>query len=117
MRTTTHDAFVALPYTIEVRPNEDGLFARIEALPGCMTWTDRIEDIWPMIEDAKRAWIADALDAGDPIPVPAEDDGDAQRVPVRMPRQLHRHLINRASGAGVSVDELVVAELARAVGE
>ena len=117
MATVSLDDYLVLPYTVEVRRNQDGFFARVEELPGCMTWADRIEDIWPLIEDAKQAWIADALDTGDPIPVPAEPDADAQRVPVLLPRLLYRRLIRHAHGAGVSVDELVVAELARAVGE
>lgn len=64
------DYCLTLPYTIEVRRDEDGWFARVKELPGCMSWADTLEELLPMIEDAKRGWIEDALYHGDRIPEP-----------------------------------------------
>lgn len=63
--------YMALPYTIELTPDEDGFwFAEIPLLAGCMTngtdWNDTLE----MIQDAKRAWLTTALDMGLAIPEP-----------------------------------------------
>lgn len=110
---TTIDEYLALPYRVEVRRNEDGYFARIIELPGCMTWTDRLEDLWPMVEDAKRAWIADALASGDAVPVPAADDVYATAVIVRLPKSLHRDLVRQARQTGTTLDTLVAKRLAR----
>ncbi len=109
----TIDDYLALPYRVEVRRNEDGFFARITELPGCMTWTDRLEDLWPMVEDAKRAWIADALACGDPVPVPSEDDDAGTAVVIRLPKRLHRDLVRQARQAGMPLDTVVAERLAR----
>ena len=115
--TKTLAEYLELPYTVEVIRNEDGFFARVEELPGCMTWADRIEDLWPLVEDAKLAWIEDALEDGDPVPEPAKSGDDLDRVPIRMPDRLHRQLRRRAAEDGVSLDQFVSRSLARAVGE
>lgn len=109
--------YLELPYTVEVIKNEDGFFARVEELPGCMTWTERVEDLWPMVQDAMRAWIEDALEDGDPVPEPASVDSGTDRVVVRLPDAVHRKLRRQASQTGISVDQLVRSTLARAVGE
>ena len=63
--------YMGLPYAVKVRHDpgsEWPWFARVVELPGCMTWTETFEELGPMIEDAKRGWIEDALGHGDPVP-------------------------------------------------
>ena len=112
----TVDDYLALPYTVEISHDpEDGYFARVVELPGCMTWTDQIEDLWPMVEDAKRAWIEVSLEHGDEVPEPrALGEGV---VVVRVPGRLHRALRRQAARQGITVDQFVATTLARAVGE
>jgi antitoxin HicB len=63
--------YLALPYTIELTPDEDGYwFAKIPLLKGCMTNGDSREDALAMIDDAKRLWLETALSLGMPIPEP-----------------------------------------------
>ena len=117
MTTRTIEEYGALPYAVKAVRNEDGFFARVEDLPGCMTWTDRIEDLWPMVEDAKRAWIEDALEDGDPVPEPRGAQNPAGGVVVQMPESLRRNVLRRAAQEGVTVDDFVASTLARAVGD
>lgn len=117
MAPKTVAEYLELPCTGEVIRNEDGFFARVEELPGCMTWTGRSDDLWPMVHDARRAWIEDALEDGDPVPEPDRADRETDRMVVRLPDEVHRKLRRRASENGVSVDQLVTATLAHAVGE
>ena len=70
MMNKTLDDYLALPYTIEVIPDDGAWFAQIKELPGCMTEVDAWDDILPAIEDAKRLWLELALDRGRPIPEP-----------------------------------------------
>ena len=77
-----------LPYAVEVLGNEDGHFARVVEMPGCMTWTDRLEDLWPMLEDAMLAWIGVSLEEGDEVPLP--DASTAQQAGLRLPEDIHR---------------------------
>ena len=64
--------YLGLPYTIEIMPDEDYYFARVLELPGCLTYADSVEKLWPMIEDAMRDWIEVSLEYGEDIPEPLE---------------------------------------------
>jgi len=66
----TLNDYMAMPYTIEVIPDEGAWFVQIKELPGCMTEVDEWSEILPAIEDAKRLWLELALERGRPIPVP-----------------------------------------------
>ncbi len=112
----TTDYYTSLPYKAEVRRTEQGYFARVPDLPGCMTWADTFEELGPMIEDAKLAWIEDALEDGDPVPEPRESPEFSGKVNLRMPKSLHRDLVRRAEAEGVSLNQYMTTALARSVG-
>jgi antitoxin HicB len=67
-KTLSH--FLALPYTIEIAPDDGAWFVQIKELPGCMTEVDTWEEILPAIEEAKQLWLEVALERGRPIPEP-----------------------------------------------
>lgn len=65
------DYYLELPYTIQLKPDEDGFwFAEIPLLEGCMTNGETREDALNMLDDAKRAWLVTALELGLTIPEP-----------------------------------------------
>lgn len=115
-RDKTLDYYMSLPYTLEVRHDEDGWFAKVLELPGCMTWADTFEEVGPMIEDAQRGWIEDALEHGDTVPEPRGEESYSGKVNLRMPKSLHRDLAHRAEQEGVSLNQIMITALARSVG-
>lgn len=67
----TLEYYLALPYTIELTPDEDGFwFAKIPLLKGCITNGNSRQDALDMIDDAKRLWLEAALANDVPIPEP-----------------------------------------------
>lgn len=112
-KNKTLEDYMNLPYTTEIRHDEDGWFAKVIELPGCMSWTDTFEELGPMIEDAKRGWIEDALEHGDPVPEPRGTEDYSGKVNLRMPRSLHRDLARRAKEEGVSLNQLMTTILAK----
>ncbi len=72
-REKLFEDYLMLPYTIEIIPDEDdgGYVARVKELPGCLTQADTWDELFEMIEDAKRAWLESALKHGDVIPEPS----------------------------------------------
>lgn len=72
MTPKTLEYYLSLPYTIEIFPDEEdgGYVARVRELPGCLTQANTWEQLQPMIEEAKRAWLEVALKYGDAIPEP-----------------------------------------------
>lgn len=72
MMTKTIDYYLSLPYTIELTPDEDGVwFASIPLLKGCMTQGDSREEALAMLDEAKALWLETALDEKIAIPEPA----------------------------------------------
>ena len=115
--------YLSLPYTIEVVHNAqnggeaDYWFARVRELPGCMTETDRFEQLNEMIQDAMTTWLQDALADGDAIPEPRPVAAYSGKFSIHIPQSLHRDLEETAVQEGVSLDTFVTAALARAVGQ
>ncbi len=62
--------YMALPYTLEIKPDDGVWFVKVKELPGCMTEVETWAEIPDAIEDAKRLWLSLALDRGRPIPEP-----------------------------------------------
>ena len=62
---------LALPYSIELIPDEDGYwFARIPLLPGCISQGASREEALTMIDEAIALWLETALAEGIDIPEP-----------------------------------------------
>lgn len=71
MTNKTLEYYLALPYTIELTPDEDRYwFAQIPLLKGCMTQGDNREEALTMLDEAKVLWLETALEEGIPIPEP-----------------------------------------------
>jgi antitoxin HicB len=113
----TLEYYLSLPYKIVLHPSPEGGYAvEIPELPGCISQGDTVEEAMAMIEDAKRAWIADALEHGEPVPEPIPEEYSG-RILLRTPKSLHRRLMERARAEGVSLNQYINYQLARVVGE
>ena len=72
MANKTLEYYLSLPYTIELTPDEDGVwFASIPLLKGCITQGEGREDALLMLDEAKALWLETALEEGIPIPEPS----------------------------------------------
>lgn len=114
------DDYLKLPYTIEVirDTNEEnpGWVARVVELPGCFTQSDDFEDLQAMVEDAMRLWISAAIEDGLPVPEPRAVESYSGKFIVRVPKSLHRQLVERAEHEDISLNQFVSTVLAKAVG-
>jgi antitoxin HicB len=110
--------YMKLPYTVMLKRDEEGDFiARIKEFEGCVAdGQDEIEALGN-IEQVKELWIETALKAGQAIPLPEEDDElPSGKFLTRVPRSLHRNLIDIAEREGVSLNQLVTVALAEVAG-
>ena len=112
--------YMSLPYRIEIypEPGGSGYTALIPELPGCMTCADTLEELWSMIEEAKRGWLEISLEDGDYIPEPApiEVEEYSGKFVVRLPTSLHQQLAMRAKQEKTSLNQLTVMLLAEGMG-
>ncbi len=116
------NSYLRLPYTIEFRREEpengegETWFARVVELPGCMTEADTVEEAAEMIQDAMAAWIEVALGEGRSIPMPRTAEDYSGKFVIRLPKSLHRDLVEAARRDGVSLNQWVSVVLGRAAG-
>jgi antitoxin HicB len=110
------DYYMNLPYRIELqRDPEGGWFVQVKELPGCMSQGETPEEAIAMIQDAMRGWIEVWLEDGDPIPEPRPLEDYSGKFVVRVPRSLHRELVDAAEREGVSLNQYINVALAQAV--
>jgi len=111
--------YMGLNYEIKVRrlTEEEGAgwFAEIPLLPGCMSDGETFDELLHNIEDAKKCWIETCLERGKPVPEPKEENYSGQ-FRVRLPKSLHKKLVEKAREENVSLNQYIVYQLARSVG-
>jgi antitoxin HicB len=113
----TIDYYMNLPYTIELqRDMEEGWFVRVKELRGCTGQGDTAEEAIAMIQEAMSLWLEVALEEGLPIPEPRPDEAYSGKFVVRVPRSLHRELVETAEHEGVSLNQYINVALAHSVG-
>lgn len=111
------DYYLNLPYTIELVPEpEGGWFVAVKELPGCVSQGDTEADALNMIRDAMRGWLEAALEDGMTIPGPSHIDDFSGKFLVRVPKSLHRDLVEAAAEEDVSLNQYINVVLAQAVG-
>jgi predicted HicB family RNase H-like nuclease len=69
------------------------------------------------IVDAMRAWIETAWELGREIPEPRQTEDYSGKFVVRVPKSLHRALVEASASDNVSLNTYVNVALGRAVGE
>lgn len=110
--------YMGLPYTIELwrTPDEGGWVVQAKELPGCVSQGETAEEALEMIQDAMRGWLEVALEMGDAIPEPRPEEDYSGKFVVRVPRSLHRRLVEAAGREGVSLNQYINVALAHATG-
>jgi antitoxin HicB len=104
------------PFEIRALTAEEGggYLITFPDLPGCMSDGETVEEAIANGADAEAAWLQAARKWGDPIPQPGE--GPSGKFVQRLPKSLHARLAARARQEGVSMNTLVTAVLAEALG-
>ncbi len=106
----TVEEYMALPYTIEITPDEDTFFVKVKELEGCMSVGETKAEALTMIEDAMREWLSVAIEDDMEIPLPEamREDRYSGKFPLRLPKSLHRSLAGCADLDGVSLNQYLV---------
>jgi len=106
-------------YPFEIRPLTEeeggGFLITFPDLPGCMSDGETVEEAIRNGRDAFKCWMATVIEDGRPIPRPGESQSG--KFVQRLPKSLHARLQARAKQEGVSMNTLVAAFLAEALGK
>ena len=111
--------YAGLPYNIVLEQWDDGegpyWVARVAELPHCLIHGDTPEEALREIQEVKRDWIRSNLERGLKIPEPVSHRYSGQ-ISLRMPPSLHKVIADRAVVERTSINQYMVAALARSVG-
>ena len=102
--------YMSLPYKMELIEDveEGGYTIFFPELPGCITCGDTIEEAIKNAKDAKKEWLVSCLE--DEIPI-TEPDGARKysgQFKLRIPKSLHRSLVEHSKQEGISVNQYCV---------
>ena len=107
------EEYMALPYRMELIPDRDegGYVVSFPDLPGCLSSGSTYDEAIRNAEDAKREWLAAALEDHLEIPEPDSLESYSGQFRLRMPRSLHRRLAQQAKREGVSMNQYCIYRL------
>lgn len=112
------DFYLSLKYPVTIHAaSEGGYVAEIEDLPGCLAQGETLDEVYELIEIARRMWLESAYEDGLDISLPRTERQYSGKFNVRIPRSLHRKLDLLAEREGVSLNQFLVSTLSMAVGE
>ncbi|MBQ9383255.1 MAG: type II toxin-antitoxin system HicB family antitoxin [Ruminiclostridium sp.] len=109
----TLEEYMKLPYRMEIIPDaEEGGFAvSFPDLPGCLTCADTMEKALFNAQDAKKEWLAAAIEENIAIPEPSRADRETFRLD--LPASLQKQLAENARREGISIDRYCLYLLAK----
>lgn len=109
--------YLGLPYTRELIPEPSGIwFSRIKELPYCMSQGNSPEEALHNLDEAMCLWLEGELEDGEAIPEPREEEEYSGKFNTRVPKSLHRKLVDAADREGVSLNQWIATALAEALG-
>ena len=96
MKKTLSD-YMAMSYRMEIIEDKDegGFVVSYPDLPGCITCGETLESAVANAVDAKKAWLEAAIDY-------------SGQFKLRIPRSLHRSLVQHSRREGISMNQYCV---------
>lgn len=117
----TLEYYMELDYPVElskIKPEEGGgFFMSVPLLPGCMSDGDTLEEAYSNIVEAKKEWFSSMIERKMEIPEPVEKEEYSGKFMVRLPKSLHKTLVQLSKREGVSLNQYVTNSLAYTAGQ
>jgi hypothetical protein len=85
-------------------------------LPGCITHGVSQEALGNL-EDARKGWIYTVISEGEKPPVPKHTGAPSGKVILRLPKELHQRLLNKAQADNISLNQEILYLLPLGLGQ
>jgi predicted RNase H-like HicB family nuclease len=105
--------YLGLRYPFTVTADPEGYVITFPDLPGCLSQVDSLAEVSAAAAEASALWIETAYEQGLDIPPPSQPEEYSGKFNVRLPRSLHRALVEAADRAGMSLNQYVLYLLSR----
>lgn len=111
--------YLGLHYTMTVkyRPEQGGYYVAgyVELPDLTMTGNTPEEAVRELLVEQPE-WFETCLKLGVKIPLPADTQKYSGKIVLRMPPSMHKSLVHLAESEGVSLNQYMIAALARTIG-
>ena len=109
MMKTLND-YLAMSYRMEIVEDKDegGFVVSFPDLPGCISCGETVESAVANAMDAKKEWLAAALEEGVKIHEPDSLEDYSGQFKLRIPRSLHRSFAAHSEREGISMTQYCV---------
>ena len=105
----TIEYYMPLPYRLEILPDPDErLCGRYPDLPRCITIGNSMEIVTEKAEDAKKEWLATAMENGVRIAELVDMAKYSRQFKLCIPKSLHKRLAEHSKEEGVSMNQYCV---------
>ncbi len=106
----TLSEYMSMNYRMEIVEDRDegGFVVSFPDLPGCLTCGKTIELAIENSRDAKKEWFTAAIEDGIEIREPDSLEDYSGQFKLRIPRSLHRSLMEHAKREGISMNQYCV---------
>jgi antitoxin HicB len=110
--------YLDLDYTLVLRKDEEGdWIATVKELEGCIADGSTPEEAIKNVQSMKELWLRSRLESKRPVPLPEKEQEEfSGKFLQRVPKSLHRKLVEAADREGVSLNQLVTSALAQMTG-
>lgn len=114
--------YLGLDYSFTVRPDldDDGYIVEFPDIQYCVGTGDTVEEAIKDAMIAKEQWIKAAHENGITIPLPSvqeEKEEYSGRISLRIPKSLHKMVIETAKKEGVSANQFLSHLISMGVGK
>lgn len=102
--------YKSLIYRMEIEYGEDEHqhFVTFPDLPGCMMHGGTPDEALRLANEVKDEWLTNAYENGWKIPEPSRHQDTTGRLTLRVPRYIHKKIMETAEKEGVSQNQLLL---------
>ena len=106
----TLNDYMKMNYRMEIVEDADegGFVVSFPELPGCLTCGETVETAIKNAVDAKKVWCEAAIEEEIEIHEPDSLEEYSGQFKLRMPRSLHRSLVEHSKREGISMNQYCV---------
>ena len=104
------DDYLKISYRLEIieDKNEGGFVVSYPDLPGCISSGNTIESAIKNANDAKKEWLKAAIEDNVDIAEPNYLDDYSGQFKLRIPKSLHKSLVEHSQREGISMNQYCV---------
>lgn len=101
--------------SVHYSDEDEGYIAVVPELRGCSAWGEAESEAIEAVKEAASAWLESARANNIEIPTPIDEQRLTGKYALRLPPDLYRELAFEAKRQGISLNQLLVYKLSKAI--